>query len=88
METGKISPIPKVDLFIAEGHFRPISILPTLSKVFERLVARKLLSITIYLVSAKGTLYVTIYSSIKKVKLQWWFSPTFGRNSTQFGTRQ
>ena len=40
METGKISPIPKVDLFIAEGHFRPISILPTLSKVFERLVAK------------------------------------------------
>jgi len=30
METGKIS----------QGHFRPISILPTFSKVFERLVAK------------------------------------------------
>lgn len=40
METGKISPILKVDLSIAEGHFKPISILPTLSKVFERIVAK------------------------------------------------
>ena len=29
-----------VVLSIAEGHFRPIPILPTLSKVFERLVVK------------------------------------------------
>ena len=30
---------------------------------------------------------MTIYSSIRKVKLYWWFLPTFRRHSTQFGTR-
>ena len=35
----RISPIPKVDQPKSEEHFRPISILPTLSKVFEKLVA-------------------------------------------------
>ena len=31
--------IPEVDQLKSEEHFRPISILPTLSKVFEKLVA-------------------------------------------------
>ena len=57
METGRISPIPKVDLFIAEGHFRPISILPTLSKVFERLVAKH---INIYCEQDKQTQYIWV----------------------------
>ena len=35
----RITPIPKVDQPKSEEHFRPISILPTLSKVFEKLVA-------------------------------------------------
>ena len=35
----RISPIPKVDQPKCEGHLRPISNLPTLSKVFEKLVA-------------------------------------------------
>ena len=35
---AKISPMPKADLPTAEKHFRPISILPVLSNVSERLV--------------------------------------------------
>ena len=35
----RITPIPKVDQPKSEEHFRLISILPTLSKVFEKLVA-------------------------------------------------
>ena len=35
----RISPIPKVDQPKSEEHFRHISILPKLSKVFEKLVA-------------------------------------------------
>ena len=38
-KNARISPIPKVDQPKSEEHFRPISILPTLSKVFEKLVA-------------------------------------------------
>lgn len=37
---ARISSIPKVDLPTAEEHFRPISILLLLSRVFERRVAR------------------------------------------------
>ena len=39
LKNARISPIPKVDQPKSEEHFRPISILPTLSKVFEKLVA-------------------------------------------------
>ena len=38
-KNARISPIPKVDQPKSEEHFRLISILPTLSKVFEKLVA-------------------------------------------------
>ena len=38
-KNARISPIPKIDQAKSEEHFRPISILPTLSKVFEELVA-------------------------------------------------
>ena len=38
-KNARIRPIPKVDQPKSEEHFRPISILPTLSKVFEKLVA-------------------------------------------------
>ena len=38
-KNAKISPISKVDQPKSEEHFRLISILPTLSKVFEKLVA-------------------------------------------------
>ena len=38
-KNARISPIPKVDQPKSEEHFRPTSILPTLSKVFEKLVA-------------------------------------------------
>ena len=38
-QIARISPIPKIDQPIVEEHFRPISILPALSKVFEKLVA-------------------------------------------------
>ena len=36
---ARISPIPKIDQPTSEAHFRPISILPAMSKVFEKLVA-------------------------------------------------
>ena len=39
LKNARISPIPKVDQPKSEEHFRLISILPTLSKVFEKLVA-------------------------------------------------
>ena len=39
LKNARISPIPKVDQPKSEEHFRPTSILPTLSKVFEKLVA-------------------------------------------------
>ena len=39
---ARISPIPKVDLLTAEEHLRSISILPALSKFFERLVAKQI----------------------------------------------
>ena len=38
-KNARISPVPKVDQPKSEEHFRPISILPTLSKVFQKLVA-------------------------------------------------
>lgn len=41
---ARISPIPKVDSFVLDEHFRPISILPALSKVFEKLVAKQMSS--------------------------------------------
>ena len=40
---AKISPIPKTDHPTAFEHFRPISILPALSKVFEKLVANQMI---------------------------------------------
>ena len=39
---GKISPIPKVDIPTCKKDFRPISILPIFSKVFERIVMKQL----------------------------------------------
>ena len=41
---ARISPIPKIDNPKLEEHLRPISILPTLSKVFETLVAAQMTS--------------------------------------------
>ena len=41
---GKISPIPKIDLPINEDDFRPISVLPVLSKLYERLIAKQICS--------------------------------------------
>ena len=38
-KNARISPIPKANQPKSEEHFRLISILPTLSKVFEKLVA-------------------------------------------------
>ena len=41
---GKISPIPKIDIPLKEDDFRPISVLPVLSKLYERLVAKQICS--------------------------------------------
>jgi hypothetical protein len=41
---ARISPIPKIDNPKLEEHLRPISILPALSKVFEKLVAAQMTS--------------------------------------------
>ena len=40
---AKISPIPKTDHPTTDEHFRPISVLPALSKVFEKLVANQMI---------------------------------------------
>ena len=40
---ARISPIPKVDEPRCDADHRPVSILPTLSKVFERLVLHQLI---------------------------------------------
>ena len=39
---ARISPIPKVNEPLSDADYRPVSILPTLSKVFERLVLNQL----------------------------------------------
>ena len=39
---GRISPIPKIDQPTESDHYRPISILPVLSKVFERLILQQM----------------------------------------------
>ena len=39
----RTSPIPKVDEPLSDADYRPVSILPTLSKVFERLVLNQLI---------------------------------------------
>lgn len=39
---ARISPIPKVDTPVTEDDLRPVSILPVLSKVFEKLVASQM----------------------------------------------
>ena len=38
-----MSPIPKVDNPVSEKDYRPVSILPSLSKIFERLVLNQIL---------------------------------------------
>ena len=39
---ARISPIPKVDTPMIEDHLRPVSILPVLSKAYEKLVAAQM----------------------------------------------
>jgi hypothetical protein len=41
---ARISPIPKVDQPLYEADYRPVSILPALSKVFERLVLNQMIA--------------------------------------------
>lgn len=41
---ARISPIPKIDHPKSENDYRPVSILPALSKVIERLVLQQLVS--------------------------------------------
>ena len=43
-KTSRISPIPKIDEPVNENDFRPVSILPALSKVFERLVLKQVIA--------------------------------------------
>ena len=42
-KTARISPIPKIDHPKSEDDFRPISILPAMSKIFERIVLKQML---------------------------------------------
>ena len=42
-KTARVSPIPKVDFPTESDHYRPVAILPVLSKVYERMVLRQLL---------------------------------------------
>lgn len=41
-KVGRVSPIPKIGNPTDESHFRPVSILPFLSKVIEKLVAQQI----------------------------------------------
>ena len=43
-KVARISPIPKVDQPLCEADYRPVSILPALSKVFERLVLNQMIA--------------------------------------------
>ena len=43
-KTSRISPIPKTEAFKNNDDFRPIAILPVLSKIYERLVLKQQLS--------------------------------------------
>ncbi len=43
LKISRICPIPKVDTPVIPDDFRPIAIVPALSKVYERLVLRQLL---------------------------------------------
>ena len=40
---ARIFPIPKVDQSLSDADYRPVSILPTLSKAFERFVLNQLI---------------------------------------------
>ena len=62
-ETARVSPIPKTDHPQSEKDYRPVSILPAISKAFERLVLKQLISYRdffywhqVYLVSARAIL--------------------------------
>ena len=43
---ARVSPIPKNDSPTNADHYRPISVLPALSKIYERLVLTQLLDTT------------------------------------------
>ena len=43
-KTARVSPIPKIDQPTDKSDFRPVSILPALSKIYERLVLSQLVS--------------------------------------------
>ncbi|RMX54114.1 hypothetical protein pdam_00025768 [Pocillopora damicornis] len=53
---ARISPIPKVDQLKSEEHFHPISVIPTPSKLFEKLV---LFQMTIFILYKVFVLLVT-----------------------------
>jgi len=44
LKIAQISPIPKISFPKSLNDYRPISILPTLSKVFEKLICSRLYS--------------------------------------------
>ena len=39
---ARVTPIPKINIPSTENDFRPISILPTLSKIYEKLVSQQI----------------------------------------------
>ena len=42
-KSSRISPVPKIDNPTDLDHYRPISILPTLSKIFEKIIAKQII---------------------------------------------
>ena len=60
-KTARISPIPKIDHPESEDHLRPVSILPVLSKVFEKLVANQMVTF-----AENETILRDIISSFRK----------------------
>ena len=70
---ARVSPIPKITIPTEADHFRPISILSVLSKVYERLVLHQLL--------------INLHQPTKCTKHQYIWIPqrTFNNNSFCYG---
>jgi len=41
---GKVTPIPKTEQSVAPDQFRPVTVLPILSKLYERLMAKQIVA--------------------------------------------
>ena len=63
---SRISPIPKVESPVGENDFRLVSILPALSKIFERLELRQLITLIIIIIIEKAAFFGHRMSGFRK----------------------